>query len=172
MSKFEEEIEKVKGTNYAWIIPLAKKIARRDDLEEKLNSSDRSLKKCADYVISEARKRAKQSGSAVAGVYIDDNEVMGMMIHYYDENISVSAVADSNHIVVSEDNISEISEKESLLEKKIRAVEEKQKELEKKEEEIKQIRQNETAKKAKKGRKKKKKEDDNQLSIFDFLGGE
>lgn len=57
--------------------------------------TNKSIDECFDYIIGEVRKK----GSAV---YMTDEEVFGMAVHYYDEdNIKVAKLPKNEHVKVN-----------------------------------------------------------------------
>lgn len=75
---FEEELKTVENPAIAII---AEHLLKREDMQEKLNKPNKSLKKMYEYITSEARKKA-HNGCAM----LSDDEVFGLAAHYYDED--------------------------------------------------------------------------------------
>lgn len=77
MSKFEDECKNVKDTNLKLICDY---LLGREDMQEKLNNTNKSIDKMFSYIRNQAKKKAV-NGCAV----ISDTEVFGWAVHYYDE---------------------------------------------------------------------------------------
>lgn len=79
MSKFEDECKNVKDTNLKLICDY---LLGREDMQEKLNNTNKSIDKMFSYIRNQAKKKAV-NGCAV----ISDTEVFGWAVHYYDEEV-------------------------------------------------------------------------------------
>ena len=79
MSKFEDECKNVKDTNLKLICVY---LLGREDMQEKLNNTNKSIDKMFSYIRNQAKKKAV-NGCAV----ISDTEVFGWAVHYYDEEV-------------------------------------------------------------------------------------
>lgn len=77
MSKFEDECKNVKDTNLKLICDY---LLGSEDMQEKLNNTNKSIDKMFSYIRNQAKKKAV-NGCAV----ISDTEVFGWAVHYYDE---------------------------------------------------------------------------------------
>ena len=132
MNKFEKELNE---TKFPWIKKIGEYLLSREDIQENLAKENKSLDEMSKYILSQAKSKA-QSGCAC----LDDEEVYGMAVHYYDEdNLKVTTTKEKVKV-----------ETEVKLEVKA---------------EVKEIK-----KEVKKESKKKKEIDENQMSLFDLLG--
>lgn len=57
----------------------------RNDLEDKLNNQNKSLKECFDYILIEISKQSVKEGVTgyAAG---EDDEIYSLAVHYFDED--------------------------------------------------------------------------------------
>lgn len=142
---FDEQCNSLAGSKLEWMKPVADYLKTRNDIRDKLEDDQKSLAKCASYILSEAKKKGNQVG-------MSDSEVFALAVHYYDENIDVDDVPLGGAEVTVQPNDNE--EKEKLM----AVIAEKDEEIEK------------LKKERKKTKKKKKKENDEikQMSLFDL----
>lgn len=142
---FEEQCNSLDGSKLEWMKPVADYLKTRNDIAEKLEDDQKSLNKCASYILSEAKKRGTQ-------VYMSDSEVFGMAVHYYDENIDVDDVPLGGAEVAVQPAFNDNEEKEKLM----AVIKEKDEEIEK------------LKRKRKKTKKKKENDEIKQMSLFDL----
>ena len=142
--KFKQELEQINN-------PAIKKVGNylltREDIHKNLEKENKSLNEMWNYVISEAKRCAVDQCAA-----LDDETVFGWAVHYYDED---------------DIKVKPIKEKVNVVANKVIKKEEKE---EHKKEDLVEVEIKEVMKKAKKEPKKKKDVDENQISLFDFLG--
>lgn len=146
---FEEQCNSLAGSKLEWMKPVAGYLKTRNDIAEKLEDDQKSLNKCAAYILQEAKKKGNQ-------VCMTDQEVFGLAVHYYDENIEVIEAVDNVHVSVPHVKNEQDEEMESLMKK-----------IEEKDKEISRLK---SAKGRAKKKKKKKEEASGQLSMFDLFG--
>lgn len=78
------------------------KVAAQDEVfaakyAAKCQEEQESIKKCCSYIVSEVQKNYKHGNSAV----LTNDEVFGMAMHYYDENIAPPKVASNCTVIMS-----------------------------------------------------------------------
>lgn len=140
---FEEQCNSLAGSKLEWMKPVADYLKTRNDIKDKLEDDQKSLAKCASYILSEAKKKGNQVG-------MSDSEVFAIAVHYYDENIDVDDVSLGGAEVTVQPNDNE--EKEKLM----AVIAEKDEEIEK------------LKKERKKTKKKKENDEIKQMSLFDL----
>lgn len=145
---FEEQCNSLDGSKIEWMKPVANYLKTRNDIAESLEDEQKSLNKCATYILQEAKKKGNQ-------VCMTDQEVFGLAVHYYDENIEVREAVDNVHVSAPPVKNEQDEEMESLM-----------KEIEEKDKEISRLK----SAKCRAKKKKKKEEDSGQLSMFDLFG--
>lgn len=79
MAKFEEEY---KNTNDSNIKLVCEYLMSRSDMRLKLDNPKKSVDKMWDYIMSQARKKAKGECTVCPS-----SEVFGWAAHYYDEEV-------------------------------------------------------------------------------------
>ena len=127
----------------------------------KCETEDESIKKCCSYIVSEVQKKYKQGNSAV----LTNDEVFGMAMHYYDEDITPPKSASSCTVVMSkaeltpEDEEAIRQEARAAAEAKIRNEEAEKIRREKEEAERKKRAAEEAAAKQKEAAERKKAEE-------------
>lgn len=89
------------------------KVAQKDEtfaakFNAKCEAEQGSIEKCCGYIVSEVQRKYKTGNSAV----LTKDEVFGMAMHYYDENLQNVPTA-SCHVVVAKDELTE-ADKERL----------------------------------------------------------
>ena len=106
------------------------KVAQTDETfaakyKTKCESEENSVEKCAGYIVAEVQKNYKQGNSAV----LTKDEVFGMAMHYYDEDLKDVKTAKCQ-VVVAKDELTE-ADKEKIrqqvredAERAVRAAEE------------------------------------------------
>lgn len=92
---------------------LLEKVAQTDEtfaakFNAKCEAEQGSIEKCCGYIVSEVQRKYKTGNSAV----LTKDEVFGMAMHYYDENLQGVPTA-SCHVVVAKEELTE-EEKERL----------------------------------------------------------
>jgi hypothetical protein len=128
----------------------------------KCENEDESIKKCCSYIVSEVQKKYKQGNSAV----LTNDEVFGMAMHYYDEDITPPKSASSCTVVMSkaeltpEDEEAIRREARAAAEAKMRNEEAERIRREQAEAERKRIAAEEAAAKKKEAAERKKKEEE------------
>lgn len=141
---FEEQCNSLDG-KIEWMKPVADYLASRNDIREKLEDDQKSLNKCAAYILQEANKKGNK-------VCMTDQEVFGLAVHYYDENIDVNDVPLGGAEVAVQPAFNDNEEKEKLM----AVIAEKDEEIEK------------LKRKRKKTKKKKENDEIKQMSLFDL----
>ena len=81
----------------------------------KCEAEPESIKKCCSYIINQVQKNYKQGNSAV----LTNDEVFGMAMHYYDENIAPPKVASNCTVVMSKEQLT--PEDEEAIRREARA---------------------------------------------------
>ena len=136
---------------------LDKRAANDSQFAEAYKKKGKSIKDCCNYILNQARKR----GNAVA---IPDDEVYGLAVHYYDEDIKAEECRPLRGAQVSAPNATielTAEEKEKARELAIAKY---------RDEQVAAIRAEERAKKAEKAKKDKERREHfqaQQLSLFD-----
>lgn len=142
---FEEQCNSLAGSKLEWMKPVADYLITRNDIRDKLEDDQKSLAKCASYILSEAKKKGNQVG-------MSDSEVFALAVHYYDENIDVDDVPLGGAEVAVQPAFNGDEEKEKLM----AVIKEKDEEIEK------------LKRKRKKTKKKKENDEIKQMSLFDL----
>lgn len=81
----------------------------------KCEAEPESIKKCCSYIIDQVQKNYKHGNSAV----LTNDEVFGMAMHYYDENIAPPKVASNCTVVMSKEQLT--PEDEEAIRREARA---------------------------------------------------
>lgn len=91
------------------------KMAQQDAaFAERYNDESKSLDKCVQYIISEARKQAKGSCAAV-----EDNVVFGWAVHYYQEKaVLIDKTAKAKVVTPKQDKPKEIKPIKAIVKDK------------------------------------------------------
>lgn len=142
------------------------KIAAQDEVfaakyAAKCEAEPESIKKCCSYIIDQVQKNYKHGNSAV----LTNDEVFGMAMHYYDENIAPPKVVSSCTVIMSKEQLTPEDEEairreaRAAAEQKIRDEETARIQREKAEAERKRIAAEEAAAKKKEAAERKKKEE-------------
>lgn len=147
---FEEQCNSLAGSKLEWMKPVADYLKTRNDIRDKLEDDQKSLAKCASYILSEAKKKGNQVG-------MTDQEVFGMAVHYYDENIDVDDVPMGGAKVAVQPAFNQPAFNDNEEKEKLMAV------IKEKDEEIEKLK-----KKRKKTKKKKENDEIKQMSLFDL----
>ena len=141
-----------------------------DTLTEKINGGNKTMAGCWTYIVSRARRLAKNSCACV-----EDAEVYGWAVHYFEEDdLSKEKAAPAQKTeevdpMIHERYMKTLEEKEKKeKEEKARKEQEKMEELRKRNEE----REEKARKKLEEEQRKKAGGIEGQLSLFDLLGGE
>jgi hypothetical protein len=127
----------------------------------KCEAEPESIKKCCSYIIDQVQKNYKHGNSAV----LTNDEVFGMAMHYYDENIAPPKVASNCTVIMSKEQLTPEDEEairreaRAAAEQKIRDEETARIQREKAEAERKRIAAEEAAAKKKEAAERKKKEE-------------
>lgn len=151
-----------------WLKIVADYLLARDDIKGLLEKENKSLKKCGQYILQEARKK----GSYVA---MTDKEVFGLAVHYYDEDditvkhtskadVKAAAQKDDKPLKPLDEYRKDVEQKEPAdIDKMVEErVSQKLAEIKKAEQEKKEKR------KAERAERKAKKSKFNQVSLFDL----
>lgn len=77
MAKFEEEYKNTSDSNIKLVCEY---LMSRSDMRSKLDNPKKSVDKMWDYIMSQARKKAKGKCTVCPS-----SEVFGWAVHYYDE---------------------------------------------------------------------------------------
>lgn len=82
MDKIKAEMD---SSQNPWIKKIGNYLLSRNDLEDKLNNQNKSLKECFDYILIEISKRSVKEGVTgyAAG---EDDEIYSLAVHYFDED--------------------------------------------------------------------------------------
>lgn len=82
MDKIKAEMD---SSQNPWIKKIGNYLLSRNDLEDKLNNQNKSLKECFDYILIEISKKSVKEGVTgyAAG---DDDEIYSLAVHYFDED--------------------------------------------------------------------------------------
>lgn len=155
---FEQQAKSMSGIE--WMKPVVEYLRKRDDIADKLDSENKSIRGCASFILSEARKQAGNK----RGIVETDQYVFGLAVHYYDEDIKVDEAVDYNADVIWKED----REKEKEIVKKKKALDEKEKQLEEREKMIVEAEKRQRKIQEKRAPRKKKKEDERQMSLFDL----
>ena len=96
------------------------KMAAQDEVfavkyADKCEAEPESIKKCCSYIIDQVQKNYKQGNSAV----LTNDEVFGMAMHYYDENIAPPKVASNCTVIMSKEQLT--PEDEEAIRREARA---------------------------------------------------
>lgn len=78
MSKFEDEYKTIKQNQGLKII--CEYLMSRNDMVSKLDNPKKSIDGMWNYIVSEAKKKAVKNCAIIS-----DEEVLGLAVHYYDE---------------------------------------------------------------------------------------
>lgn len=80
MDKIKAEMD---SSQNPWIKKIGNYLLSRNDLEDKLNNQNKSLKECFDYILIEISKRSVKEGVTgyAAG---EDDEIYSLAVHYND----------------------------------------------------------------------------------------
>ena len=96
------------------------KMAAQDEVfavkyADKCEAEPESIKKCCSYIIDQVQKNYKQGNSAV----LTNDEVFGMAMHYYDEDIAPPKVASNCTVIMSKEQLT--PEDEEAIRREARA---------------------------------------------------
>lgn len=82
MDKIKAEMD---SSQNPWIKKIGNYLLSRNDLEDKLNNQNKSLKECFDYILIEISKQSVKEGVTgyAAG---EDDEIYSLAVHYFDED--------------------------------------------------------------------------------------
>lgn len=80
------------------VLKIVDYLLSRNDMNEKYLNEEKSLKKMIDYIKSEAKKKA-ENGIAM----LEDDEVYGLAIHYWDESNETLGIAKKEKEEVEEE---------------------------------------------------------------------
>lgn len=82
MDKIKAEMD---SSQNPWIKKIGNYLLSRNDLEDKLNNQNKSLKECFDYILIEIAKQSVKEGVTgyAAG---EDDEIYSLAVHYFDED--------------------------------------------------------------------------------------
>lgn len=154
MGKFDEEL--TKATN-PWIIQIGKYLSSRDDMQENLKKENKSLDECFRYVLNEIANKYRKNNEKKLWVYGQDEEIYALAVHYYDEDDI--EVPKTLPFVTNADGSVKKRISQSSKKKDTESITKKQTDSDKTK-----------AQPKKKKPKKDKKVDENQLSLFNYLG--
>ena len=183
---FNEQLKSIRSDRtMSWMAEVGEYLKTREDISDSLESNGKSLKECGKYIMSIAKKRASQGVSVM-----DDREVYGLAVHYYDESREAleidepleetvkSAVVHADVEEQVEKKARELAEKmirekenetasesEMLIEKKAEELAEKM--LEERKQEEKKARA-EAKRKRREQAEKRKSDEVGQISLFDL----
>lgn len=136
---------------------LDKRAAEDSQFAEAYKKKGKSIKDCCNYILNQARKR----GNAVA---MPDDEVYGLAVHYYDEDIKADECRPLRGANASVNTPAvELTDEEKAKAKELAIAKYR-------DEQVKAIRAEERAKKAEKAKKDKERREKfeaQQLSLFD-----
>ena len=140
------------------------KVAQTDEtfaakFNAKCEAEQGSIEKCCGYIVSEVQRKYKTGNSAV----LTKDEVFGIAMHYYDENIEPPKDGTQCKVVMSKEQLT--PEDEEAIRREVRAAEEQRvrdeeaARIKKEKEERKRIAAEEAAAKKKETAEKKRKEE-------------
>lgn len=79
---FADELKKVDNPALRKVADYLQERAKQDSLfASSLKKEQKSLNECWNYIVAEARKKAKNNCAC-----LEDEEVYGIAVHYYDED--------------------------------------------------------------------------------------
>ena len=70
------------------LMELLKNAAKKDEsVDRNLKKKNKSIDECCEYITNEVmEKYTKSNGRKNGGMFVSDDEVLSMAIHYYDED--------------------------------------------------------------------------------------
>lgn len=159
---FEEEL---KNTTNPWIKQIGEYLISREDIQENLKKENKSLDECFRFILNEIANQYRKNNEKELYVYGKDEEIYALAVHYYDED-DIKVPKTLNFVTNADESAKRRISKTNRSEDKKDMISDDNEESEK----IKEHIQEKKKAQPKKKKTKKDKVDNNQLSLFDYLG--
>lgn len=158
---FEEEL---KNTTNPWIKQIGEYLISREDIQENLKKENKSLDECFRFILNEIANQYRKNNEKELYVYGKDEKIYALAVHYYDED-DIKVPKTLNFVTNADGSAKRRISKTNRSEDKKDIIYDDNEESEKIKEHIQKKKKAQPKKKS-----KKDKVDENQLSLFDYLG--